>query len=325
MKLTFLFVLPFFLLFGVVQNSAAQRSPDGNIKVGEERDPLLLENGIVRVGIDREFGASITHLSWSSYEKNTVNIHDPGRLIQQSYYAGKRLDRREDGQSPSWSPWPWNPIQGGGVKSWARVPRFEIDGEGRLFAETVPKLWDMPDEEADAVMRQWTSFEPEFPNVVSVACELVCERRENDDWGSDENRHQEFPALYFTRNFAVFRSYLGEGRWEEVTQSSGPPWGKAEPPLNVMACFNRQGQGIAVFSPAATEHWNFGPHGGGNSSEATDGACVHLAPIALLNLKPRSRLRYRYWMVVGTEKEIVPAIDALIVKYGQEKAELVNP
>jgi arylsulfatase A-like enzyme len=54
-----------------------------------------------------------------------VNSADPGRLIQQSYYAGKRLDRKADGQSKSWSPWTWNPIQGGGVSSWARVNDFK--------------------------------------------------------------------------------------------------------------------------------------------------------------------------------------------------------
>lgn len=305
--------------------SLSQQTPDGNIKVGEKRDPLFLDNGVVKIGIDREFGAAITHLSWSTYRKNVVNIHDPGRLIQQSYYAGRRLDRTEEGQSPAWSPWPWNPIQGGGVKSWAKVPKFEIDDEGRLFSETIPKLWDMADEDADAIMRQWTTFEPGLPNVVVVSCELVCQREGNDRWGKKGKRHQEIPALYFTRNFSVFRNYLGEGKWREEAQLPGPPWGKTHAPRNVMACFNRQGQGVAVFSPAATEHWNFGPHGGGNSPEATDGPCVHLSPIVLLDLHPRSTLRYRYWMVVGTEEEIVSSIDQLLGKYQAERVRLVNP
>lgn len=50
-------------------------------------------------------GAAITWLSWADYPQNSVNHADPGRLIQQSYYAGHRLDRSADGQIPSWSPW----------------------------------------------------------------------------------------------------------------------------------------------------------------------------------------------------------------------------
>lgn len=111
---------------------------------------LFIENGVAKVGIDRSMGASITWLSWKGHPENTINIHDPGRLLQQSYYAGKTLDRTADGQSESWSPWSWNPIQGGGVGSWARVTVFRKDSDGRLQSETVPKLWDMPGEEAEA-------------------------------------------------------------------------------------------------------------------------------------------------------------------------------
>lgn len=71
---------------------------------------LLIDNGTVRVGIDRAKGGAITWLSAGAYPKNMVNLADPGRLIQQSYYAGKSIDRTADGQSQEWSPWPWNPI-----------------------------------------------------------------------------------------------------------------------------------------------------------------------------------------------------------------------
>ncbi|MEM7601676.1 MAG: hypothetical protein AAF357_09700 [Verrucomicrobiota bacterium] len=286
---------------------------------------LYADNGIVRIGVDKAMGASITHLSWQGYQKNTVNIHDPGRLIQQSYYAGNKLDRQIEGQNRAWSPWPWNPVQGGGVGSWARVTVFEKDGSGTLIAETVPKLWDMPDEEAEALMRQQTGFEPGIPNAIRVECEVECSRDENDAWGVTLRRHQEVPALYFTRNFSCFRVYLGEGKWKELSQSPGPPWGRAETTLNVMACFNGEGQGIAVFSPGANEKWNFGPHGAGNTSEATGRPCVHLAPIVLTDLAPKSTFRYRYWMVLGTAEEMMPALEKLLGKYSAETVQLLNP
>jgi hypothetical protein len=193
-------------------------------------DLLTIDNGAAKIGMDRAKGGAITWLSSAAYRKNIINSADPGRLIQQSYYAGRNLDRQSDGQSKAWSPWPWNPIQGGGVGSWARVTEFTRLADHTLYAETVPKLWDMPNEEAAALLRQWTGFEPDMPDVLVIRCELVCRRSDDDRWGAARTAHQEVPACYFTRNFSQFKSYLGDGQWRDETQPPGPPWGKAGPP-----------------------------------------------------------------------------------------------
>ncbi len=280
---------------------------------------LKLDNGNVCVGIDRTKGGSITWLSWPEYPKNAVNIADPGRLIQQSYYAGKSLERIVEGQSKAWSPWTWNPIQGGGVGSWARVTEFKRESN-TLHSVTVPKLWDMANEEARALMRQWTSFEAGFSNVIVVRCEFVSQREENDRWGPPVPRHQEIPACYFTRNFSVVKSYLGDGQWRTEVQAPGPPWGHTRPPRKAMACFNPQGQGIAVFSPAATQPWNFGPHGTRPAEEPTAGPCLHVAPLDSVRLGPKSEYCYRYWLLTGSEIELAATLNALWAKYSDEKA-----
>ncbi len=288
-------------------------------------DLLMLDNGTIKVGIDRAKGAAITWLSWAAYPKNMVNSADPGRLIQQSYYAGLRLDRKADGQSKSWSPWSWNPIQGGGVGSWARVTEFKRLDAFTLYGETVPKLWDMPNEEAAALMRQWTGFEPNLPDVIVVRCEFIAQRAHDDRWGPAKLSPQEIPACYFTRNFSAVKSYLGEGQWRDEQQPPGPPWGRAQPPRNAMAMFEANGQGLAVFSPTATQHWNFGPHGAGASADPVAGPCMHVAPLDRVNLGPQSTYRYRYWLVVGTEKQIAARLDTLWAKYSGERAELTQP
>lgn len=288
-------------------------------------DPLLtLDNGTVKIGIHRDKGASITWLSWADNPKNTINIADPGRLIQQSYYAGKGLDRTAEGQSKAWSPWHWNPIQGGGVGSWARVTKMERRPDNTLFGETIPKLWDMPNEEAAALMRQSTGFEPEMPNVVVVQCQILCKREPNDRWGPAVPCPQEIPACYFTRSFGIAKSYLGDGKWKVESQPPGPPWGHASPPRKAMAAFNAAGQGIAIFSPASVGQWNFGPHGEGASEEPTAGPCMHIAPLDRVSLGPKSNYRFRYWLIVGNEAQIVARLDALWKKYSQERSQLTE-
>ncbi len=313
------------LILGVVQ-LAAGATQAATENIGPRGEELLpIDNGTVQIGIDRKKGAAITFLSWTAYPKNIVNSADPGRLIQQSYYAGLRLDRRADGQSKSWSPWSWNPIQGGGVASWARVTEFKRLDAATLYGETIPNLWDMPAEPAAALMRQRTGFEPGMANVVLVKNEFIAQRADGDRWGPAKLSPQEIPACYFTRNFATIKTYLGDGQWRTETQPPGPPWGKTKPPLNIMAMFEPGGQGVAVFSPTATQPWNFGPHGGGASDDPAAGPCMHVAPIDRVNLGPKSTYRYRYWLVVGTETRITARLDVLLKKYSAERAELTNP
>ena len=284
-----------------------------------------IENGTVTVGIDREKGGAIVWLSWRGHPANAVNLHDPGRLIQQSYYAGQLLDRTAEGQHAAWTPWPWNPIQAGGVRSWARTTRFERRAEGRLIGETAGKLWDMPDEEAAAVIRQVTGFESGFDNVVSLECELECRRQEGDRWGPPVPRHQELPACYFTRSFGSARTYLGDGGWRDEAIPPGPPWGRVMPPRGVVACFDATGQGVAVYSPEATEAWNVGPHGQGASDDSAAGPCMHVAPITTASLGPRSVFRFRAWLVVGNEREIATAIDAVTERTHAPRQPLAVP
>ncbi len=295
---------------------------------------LFLENAFVKVGVDPHKGGAITWLSWKTYPNNSINIADPGRLIQQSYYAGKSLDRRDEGQSAAWSRWTWNPIQGGGVGSWARVNECKKLDEQTLYSETIPKLWDMPNEEAAAIMRQWTSLDPDMPNVISVRCEVVCSRDANDRWGEAVERAQEIPACYFTRNFDGVDCYLGDGNWRKEMQPPGPPWGRAHPPKKAMAFFASRDKsvedqrpmrpGIAVFSPMSTDDWNFGPHGQGLSSDPLAGPCMHVAPLDTVALGPRSRYAYRYWLIVGDQLQIADRLEELIKLHGHDKPELAD-
>ncbi|MFT6861991.1 MAG: hypothetical protein ACJAVK_000545 [Akkermansiaceae bacterium] len=174
-----------------------------------------------------------------------------------------------------------------------------------LDQKNILKLWDMPDEEASALMKQWTTFEEGFQNVIVVKNEIICRRKPGDAWGPANKSPQEVPALYFTRNFNTFKSHLGDAQWRLKKQPPGPPWGRTTSPKHAMACFEKSGQGIAIFSPSAVS-WNFGPHRSGTSSDHAAAPCCHIAPVARVNLGPQSTLSYRYWLIIGTEKKNLP-------------------
>jgi hypothetical protein len=74
-----------------------------------------------------------------------------------------------------------------------------------------------------------------------------------------------------------------------------------------MASFAGSGQGIALCSPASDAQWNFGPHGKYDpKSKPTDGPCMHIAPIGLAKLGPRSIPEHRYWIILGDKAAIEP-------------------
>ncbi|MEZ6081020.1 MAG: hypothetical protein R3C56_36740 [Pirellulaceae bacterium] len=181
----------------------------------------------------------------------------------------------------------------------ARVNECKKLDDETLFSETVPKLWDMPNEEAAAVMRQWTSIDLDMPNVISVRCEVECSREANDRWGDAVVRKRSPPVISL-ETLTELKAILAKGDGRKETQPPGPPWGRAHPPKKAMAFFASQeptaeGQrplrpGIAVFSPMSTDDWNFGPHGQGLSNDPQAGPCMHVAPLDKVALGPASAM-----------------------------------
>ncbi|MCP5062139.1 MAG: hypothetical protein GY936_06720 [Ignavibacteriae bacterium] len=59
---------------------------------------LSADNGLIKVMLDLTRGGAIKYLSNSGTSRNLVNIHDEGRYIQQSYYAGNTLIEQKMGK-----------------------------------------------------------------------------------------------------------------------------------------------------------------------------------------------------------------------------------
>ncbi len=130
MKLVSWFILLIIPMFCVGQSDLWEK-----LKTPEQ---LEANNGILTVKFDLTRGGAISWISLSGTDKNLVNIADEGRYIQQSYYAGKSIDRKSDGQSPSWTPWAWNPIQvGDAFGNRAKILDFK-QSKDSLYVKCIP-------------------------------------------------------------------------------------------------------------------------------------------------------------------------------------------
>ena len=162
------------------------------ILLAKQKDEYLeIKNKMLTVRQDLTRGGAICFVGRKGQPRNYVNIFDEGRYIQQSYYAGKSLNRQAEGQSPFWTPWPWNPIQVGDYKR-NRTQILESRKSGKTtYVKCIPMLWDMDNRPAEAEMEQWTAIKG---NTVHVRCRLNCHRTDTI-YGNESDNHQEIPAV----------------------------------------------------------------------------------------------------------------------------------
>ncbi len=301
--------------------------------LGASAEKAYLDNGRVRIGVDLEHGGTICFLSaGSDSEKdNMVNVHDLGRYIQQSYYAGEPVDRRDEGQHPSFSPWQWNPIQAGGIGCIAKPPHQNAKSEilefkqvkNGMYIKCIPRLWDMPGEAAECVFEQWMWLEGSavrVSNKVTIA-------RTDDLWEEGVVRDQEIPAVYPIARLRNCYTYTGDAPWTgdsvakmpdhpkgyrvdlPPTHENGFPWNRFKPTEPWAASVEPMtGLGFGVYSPQADATWLSGFVNDLKRQKGRDDSMAnstsYISPLTEIALNKNSVFGYAYWLIPGSVQDV---------------------
>ena len=278
----------------------------GLLNLNAQPTELSADNGVIKVMLDLTRGGAINYLSNSGENRNLVNIHDEGRYIQQSYYAGNVLDRQSEGQASNWSPWPWNPIQvGDAFGNRAEILDYKQNGDS-LYVKCIPMLWDMNNKPAEAEMEQWTIVKN---NILEVHNRLTCFRTDSI-YGENILRDQELPAVYPISALENLYTYVGASPFTNDTLSNPPVvnlsssfWGRY---LGVsehwMAFVDDDMKGIGVYNPKC--NYFLAGMAGEPGYEALDGSTSYIAPVKKESLSKNSVYDYTYFIIVGTVEEI---------------------
>ena len=275
-------------------------------KLNAQPSELTADNGVLKVKLDLTRGGAISYVSLSGSNRSLVNIHDEGRYIQQSYYAGKSVNRQAEGQNPAWSPWSWNPIQvGDSYNNRAKILAYKQNGD-TLYTECIPMLWDMDNMPAEAEMEQWTILKG---NVIEVHNKLTCHRTDNI-YGENIADDQELPAVYPISALKNLYTYLGNSPFTNdsldnptVVNLSSGFWGRY---TNVsehwMAFVDSTKWGLGVYNPNCISFLAgmAGSPGGG----VQDGSTSYIAPTKKEILNKNSLFEYDYYIIVGNVNEI---------------------
>lgn len=116
-----------------------------------------LDNGKVRVGVRKRYGAAPCYVSFSGSAYNMVNNTDHGRQNQMTWYGSPEGEYCQNGKCPTtfWPGMGYNPIQAG---SWnhknSPVLAFGMQN-GVIYTKTRMLLWPLDNELSDCVLEQW--------------------------------------------------------------------------------------------------------------------------------------------------------------------------
>lgn len=284
---------------------------DAQMSETKSDNEIIIKNSKIALKQDLTRGGAINYISLTDQDRNIVNIHDEGRYIQQSYYAGQVVNRKAEGQSPTWSPWTWNPIQVGDYAA-NRAEILEYKNEkNKSYVKCIPMLWDMNNHPAEAVMEQWVELKG---SVVKVHNRITCHRTDSI-YGEGIEREQEIPAVYFISALKNLHSYFGSkpfsGEPAEQTEvkqiivgDPEHPWGSYDNvPEQWMAFTDDNGWGAAVYSPSAT-HFMAGRFDDNLEGHANSPATSYIAPLRNEIMMKNSVVEYEYYIIVGTLEQI---------------------
>ncbi len=271
-----------------------------------QNNDAVIDNGILILKLDLTRGGAISYLSPSNSTRSLVNIADEGRYIQQSYYAGKSLDRKAEGQSPAWSPWTWNPIQvGDAYRNRAQILAFEKK-ENELYIKCIPMLWDMNNHPAEAEMEQWTTLQG---SVLKVHNRLTCHRTDQL-YGDSISRDQELPAVYPISALKNLYTYIGNAPFSNaplenptVVNLASGFWGRySNVSEHWMAFVDGNHWGMGIYNPRCDSF--LAGMSGVPGKEAADGSTSYIAPVKKEILYKNSVYEYEYYVIIGTLAEI---------------------
>lgn len=256
------------------------------------KDPFTyLENGILRIGVDKSRGAAIGYFALTMDKRNLLNHQDEGRFIQQSYYGDP------DGSMWGKKPWRYNPVQGGSYKGEdAKTLEFrETDKE--LYAKVEPLHWANAKPCPEAIMKELITLDGPIAKI-----------RMRMNYTGPTNKvaaHQEMPAMFvdFDLPHLIFErdGKLVRHAPVDLQKNGGPE--KIGYTGGWLAYVDDKDFGIGIYTPGTNEAVTY-RHKGNGTTGPEGSACSYVAPIRKMTLKKDDVVDYEFYLTIGTLDEI---------------------
>lgn len=263
----------------------------------------FLENDRIKIGVDLDRGGSIGFLADLQKGGSIVNVHDLGRYIGQSYYAGPR----PFGEShPGWKGWPWNPVSAGDVYgNPCRLLEHRLDGK-TLYVKSTPMQWALRDAPADCTFETWIRLDG---RTAQVRNRLTNNRRDRTQYPAMD---QELPAAYTVGTLHRLFTYDGDRPFTDGTLTEIPPkpakekrpdWTPFFATEHWAALVDDHDWGLGVVHPGVYRFLG-GFWGKPGSGGPMDDATGYIAPIRRELLDHNIVYEYRYTLILDSLRRI---------------------
>ncbi len=256
-----------------------------------------LDNGVIRIGVDRSRGSAIGYFADSKTQRNPLNHHDEGRFMQQSYYGDK------DGTMWAKRTWKYNPVQGGSYKGEdAKTLDFKKTDKS-IYAKIEPLHWASAKVCPEALMEEWISLEGPLAKIRM--------RMEYTGPSHKTKRYQEMPAMFvdylllnlvYEKDGQLVRKVPGD-----LVKSSVQ---KLQYDTGWMAYVDDQNFGIGICTPDTDSAVSYRFRGAGKTGP-TGSSCSYLAPTRDMKLTQGLVVDYHFYLTIGTLDEIRSRFAAL--------------
>lgn len=258
-----------------------------------------LDNGAIKVGVDLERGGSIGYLADAQEGVNVVNVHDLGRWIGQSYYAGPRPFGTPH---PAWKDWPWNPVSAGDVYgNPSKLLERRTDGKV-LYVKSVPMQWASKSVPGDCTFETWITLEG---RSVQVRNRLTNQRKDKDQYPAMD---QELPAVYTIGKLHRLVTYKGDAPFTQAPHQEipkrperghKPQWTPFFASEHWAALVNDDDWGLGVIHPGVVRFIG-GFSGKANTGGPDDDPTGYVAPVRHEILDHNIVYDYQYTLVLDS-------------------------
>lgn len=262
----------------------------GAMPCAAQEEWTFLDNGRIRIGMNRSAGGAVGWFSETGAGENLLNHYDHGRYVQQSWYGD------EDGSDWNGKPWRWNPVQGGGWRGEAaETLEWRTDSPASLYAQTRPRHWATGKPVDEVRFEQWITLEDRVARIRF--------RMTHTGEASHAPRHQELPAVFVNGRHTTLVHYAGDAPWtggEPARSIPGWPNEGRKITENWAAYIDPEtDRGIGVYVPVAEEItcYRFGQKGGRDE-------CSYFAPVKTLAVTRGFTFEYEVFMTAGTVEEM---------------------
>ncbi|MEE3200038.1 MAG: hypothetical protein VX254_08400 [Planctomycetota bacterium] len=257
-----------------------------------------LDNGVVRIGIDKSRGACIGYFARSKTQRNLLNNRDEGRFVQQSYYGAA------DGSKWNGKPWVYNPVQGGNWKGKkSRLLKFSRDEKKKTISARVePLSWASGITCPEAIMGVTISLEGPLARV----------RFRMNYTGKNQSlvRDQEMPAVFVDAALANL-VYSENGKLKR--RVPGWPNERGKTSESWLAYLDDKDWGIGICTPGTHTFTCYRFKGDGKTGP-TGSACSYIAPLRRFSLEKGLLVDYEVFLTIGSLAEIRKRFKRLLSK-----------